>query len=210
MSYHVVNEFEAALCEYTGARFAVTTNSCTMAIQLSVAWCLSDWPGSFGISIPARTYCSVPQAIIHAGGKPIFVPEKWSGAYSLKPFPIWDSARRFTSGMYSRMGCEDAIAFHRTGHFVCVSFQSSKILGLEQGGAILHDNAEADTWLRRARFDGRLNAEEKLPQQIGWHCYMNPSTAALGLQRLACLPRDNPDQAGSDDFEDLSELPCFK
>jgi pseudaminic acid cytidylyltransferase len=39
---------------------------------------------------------------------------------------------------------------------ICVSFHWSKTLGeFRQGGAILHDNEEADAWLRRARFDGR-------------------------------------------------------
>lgn len=221
-AYKVVEDFEAALCAYTGARYAVTTNSCSMAIQLAVAWHFrpENKPErkyfQRMVSVPKRTYCSVPMAIIHAGARPCFHARKWSGAYSLDPIPVWDSARRFTSGMYPLFGetfrhIDDRfINEGGTGQFVCVSFQTSKILGLEQGGAILHDNAEADTWLRRARFDGRLNAEEKLPQQIGFHCYMNPSTAALGLQKLAILPSDNPDQAGAADFADLSELPCFR
>ncbi len=195
-AYKVVEDFEAALCAYTGAPYAVTTNSGTMAIFL----CLMCGPNPKGkaIGIPKRTYCSVPMAAMQAQYRIAWLDLNWSGAYQLAGSNVWDSARRFTSGMY------------RAGEYQCVSFQTSKILGLEQGGAILHDNAKAYTWLRRARFDGRLNADEKLPQQMGWHAYMNPSTAALGLQRLACLPRDNPDQAGAADFPDLSELPCFR
>ena len=209
MSYRVVEEFEAALCDYTGAPYAVSVNSCSMAIFLALRWFYEhdkfhgmgeyereyDWPQ---VEIPARTYASVPMSAMHAGFHIKWKTEKWSGAYQLNPLPVWDSARRFTSLMY------------RAGQFQCVSFQTSKILGLEQGGAVLHDSYQADTWLRRARFDGRLNAAEKLPQQIGWHCYLNPSTAALGLQRLACLPRDNMDQAGAMDFPDLSAIPCFR
>ena len=201
MSYAVVAEFEAALCAYTGAPFAVSVNSCSAAIMLAVAYFSEQEKHKYLrpiITLPSRTYCSVPMSVKHGGGVAKFRPFNWSGAYQLHPLPIWDSARRFTSGMY------------RAEQFQCVSFQTSKILGLEQGGAILHDNAEADTWLRRARFDGRLNAEEKLPQMIGHHCYLSPSVAALGLQHLACLPRDNPDQAGAEDFADLSELPCFR
>ena len=205
MSYKVVEEFEAALSEYTGAPYVVTVNSCSMALLLSISYYMQfrkpsaveqlggriDRPY---IGIPARTYCSVPMSIFHAGGHPHFRDEDWRGEYQLKDIPVWDSARRFTSGMY------------RPGQMQCVSFQTSKILGLEQGGAILLDNPEAAEWLRRARFDGRLDASEKLPKQIGWHVYLNPSTAALGLQRLACLPRHNEDQAGSEDFPDLSVL----
>ena len=34
----VTRDFERALCEYTGAKYAVTTTSCTMAIQIALAW----------------------------------------------------------------------------------------------------------------------------------------------------------------------------
>lgn len=199
--YAVVEQFEQALCDYTGAKYAVTVNSCSAALLL----CLSWWKHSAVVPectnphviLPKRTYASVPCAAKLAGFTIEWKDEDWFGAYQLGWTPIFDCARRFTSGMYG-------------AGYQCVSFQTSKILGLEQGGAILHDNQDADIWLRRARFDGRLNAAEKLPQQIGWHCYLNPSTAALGLQKLACLPKDNPDQAGAADFPDLSELPCFR
>jgi len=36
----VTREFEAALCQYTGAPFAVAVTSCTMALLLAVRWCL--------------------------------------------------------------------------------------------------------------------------------------------------------------------------
>lgn len=201
MSYRVVEDFEDALCAYTGAPYCVTTNSCSMALFLAIKWTIEketfyDDDGDPYIEIPKRTYCSVPMAINHAGGYVRFRDEDWSGKYKLQPLPVWDSARRFTSGMYV------------DGQFQCVSFQTSKILGLEQGGAILHDSIDADTWLRRARFDGRLDASEKVPQQIGWHCYMNPSTAALGLQRLSVLPQHNDDQPC--EFADLSAMAIFK
>ncbi len=190
MSYQVVEEFERALSEYTDAPYVVTTNSCSMAILIACAY----FRPKTEVTVPARTYASVPQSIIHAGHGIIFGNISWRGEYRLAPLPVWDSARRFTSGMY------------RHGDMQCVSFQTSKILGLEQGGAILLDNPRAAEWLRRARFDGRLDASEKLPKQIAYHCYLSPTVAALGLQRLACLPRHNEDQAGSEDFPDLAVL----
>jgi dTDP-4-amino-4,6-dideoxygalactose transaminase len=85
-------------------------------------------------------------------------------------------------------------------------------LGLEQGGAILHDNAEADAWFRRARFDGR--AEGVAPKDdagiiMGWHCYLNPSTAAQGILKLHSLPKFNA-PLPNDDYPDLSTLECFR
>lgn len=211
MSYKVVEEFEAALSEYTGAPYVVTTNSCSMALMLAISWFYEkdryfgttdySYEREYGyprVFFPSRTYCSAPMAAIHAGYHVLFDTGEWSGEYRINPLPVYDSARRFTSDMY------------RKGEFQCISFQTSKILGIEQGGAILHDFTEADEWFRRARFDGRLNASEKLPKQIGYHCYMNPSTAAIGLQKLACLPRDNPDNGGSYMFDDLSQLDIWK
>lgn len=199
--HQVTRDFEAALCEYTGAKYAVAVNSCTMALTLALAWWLRcGHARSPFIAVPRRTYVSVPMAVLWAGGAIEFVDLPWSGSYPLRPSPVIDSARLFTALMY------------QPGEMRCVSFHASKTLGLEQGGAILHDNASADAWLRRARFDGR--AEGVAPTDdpgiiIGWHCYMNPSTAALGILRLHSLPRFNP-PLPNDDYPDLSTLECFR
>ena len=139
-------------------------------------------------------------SIIHAGGRPTFRDEDWRGAYQLKPLPVWDCARRFTSGMYV------------SRQFQCVSFAASKILAAEQGGAILHDDEEADLWLRRMRFDGRtelVDPHEDVIREIGHHCIMTPSVAAGLLVRLHHLPKHNPDM-GPYDYPDLSLSPAFQ
>ncbi len=216
-AYQVVRDFENALCEYTGAKYAVTTNSCTMALLLAVAYHVEKNPrkiviGKFvddgssvisndiKISIPEYTYVSVPQSIIHAGGKPTFRNENWSGEYQLKPLPVWDSARRFTSGMY------------KVGQFQCVSFHASKILGDTQGAAILHDNDEADAWLRRARFDGRTEGvapKDDNFTQVGWHCYLSNDVAARLLLKLSVLPKHN-NNLPNDPYPDLSKIKIFQ
>ena len=204
--YDVVKQFEAALCEYTGARYAVTVNSCSMALLLAVAWHfrakvwrLVDDP-AFNVEIPKRTYVSVPMSIIHAGARPTFRDEKWLGMYQLSPLPVWDCARCFSSGMFS------------PGQFQCVSFHSSKILGDTQGGAILHDNLEADAWLRRARFDGRTEGvapKDDAFTQVGWHCYMSNDVAARLLLKLHSLPKHNA-PLPNDEYPDLSKMGIFK
>jgi dTDP-4-amino-4,6-dideoxygalactose transaminase len=197
--FQVVRDFEEALCEYTGARFAVAVNSCTNAIFLALKWHDRQVRGNV-ITIPKRTYISVPMQVIHAGGKVRFSDEEWTGEYPLRPLKVWDCARRFTSGMY------------RSGQFLCVSFHISKILGIDQGGAILHDNEAADSWFRRARFDGRSEGvpprDDHFPM-LGWHFYLSPTLAAYGLWRMHYLPMDNPDLP-NDDYPDLSQLSIFK
>lgn len=236
--HQVTKDFERALCEYTGAPYAVAVNSCTMALLLAVAWHLQakDIPagevavlGTRRVEIPKRTYVSVPMSIIHAGGRPTFRDEDWRGAYQLHPLPVWDSARLFTSGMYigtrergtvqagdlpSGKKFEISLTENSnfSGHMVCVSFHWSKTLGIQQGGAILHDDPQADAWLRRARFDGRTEGvapkDDKF-EQLGWHCYMSPEVAAEGLVRLSFLPQHN-EPLPNDDYPDLSQLEIFR
>lgn len=204
--YDVVRQFEGELCRYTGAPYAVTTTSCTMALLLAVHWHIWSKSPKFRplppprISIPKRTYVSVPMSIAHAGGNPVFRDEEWRGMYQLKPLPVWDAARRFTSGMYV------------PGTFQCLSFHWSKILGIQQGGAILHDNPDADAWFRRARFDGRTEGvapKDDSFTMVGWHCYMSPEIAAEGLMRLSILPKHN-DDLDSDPYPDLSQMEIFR
>lgn len=212
--HQVTRDFEQELCRYTGAPYAVAVNSCTMALLLAVAWYLRQEKYRVGhngdhsvgvVEIPKRTYVGVPMSIIHAGARPTFRDEAWIGMYQLKPLPVWDSARWLTYGIYhSRIW--------REAPMICVSFHWSKTLGIQQGGAILHDDPEADEWLRRARFDGRKEGvapkDDTFPI-LGWHCYMSPEVAAEGLVRLSFLPKHN-EPLPNDDYPDLSKLEIFR
>lgn len=201
--YQVTKDFEAALCEYTGARYAVALNSGSAALMLAVEWrrtpFLMEAFRCLEIEIPRRTYVSVPCAIKLAGCEVSWRDERWQGAYQLKPLPVWDCARRFTSGMYV------------PGQYQCLSFATSKILGAEQGGAILHDDAAADPWFRKMRFDGRtegVDPREDTFDVVGHHCIMLPSTAAELILKLHHLPKHNADLPYYE-YPDLSRHPAF-
>lgn len=200
--YAVTRQLEDALCQYTGSPFAVAVNSCSAALLLSLLWCdRHDIPRPMtGVNIPRKTYVSVGMAIKLAGCFPTWRDEDWRGAYQLRPYPIMDSARRFTSGMY------------RAGLFQCVSFSSSKILGIEQGGAILHDSPEADAWFRKMRFDGRTEGVDPLEDTfdvVGLHCIMLPSIAAQLVLKLHHLPKHNDDLPRYE-YPDLSKHKAFQ
>ena len=199
--YAVTKQFEEELAAYTGARYAVSLNSCTAALLLAVQYLYPKHGGI--IVLPRRTYVSVPMSVIRGGASVAWSDEQWSGAYQLKPYPIWDSARRFTSGMFI------------PGRYVCVSFAASKILAAEQGGALLHDDPKADAWFRKLRFDGRtelVDPHDDDIREIGHHCIMTPSVAAGLLVRLHHLPRHNADMGGDLEklYPDLSRLPVFQ
>ena len=217
-AFNAVHDFERALCEYTGAPFAVAVNSCSMALLLAVAWHLPErkrWfplEGRPAIEIPKRTYLSVPMSIIHAGGRPTFRDDDWLGCYQLKPLPVVDCARWFTAGLWEAVN-GIGIATKRVvpPSMLCVSFHHSKTLGDTQGGAILLDNPEADAWLRRARFDGRTEGVAPKDDKpiLGWHCYMSPDVATRLTWRLSKLPLHNA-PLPNDDYPDLSKLEIFR
>ena len=48
---------------------------------------------------------------MQAGGKLIFEDMDWKGIYQLKPFPIYDAAKRLTSNMYIP-GTMMCLSFH--------------------------------------------------------------------------------------------------
>jgi dTDP-4-amino-4,6-dideoxygalactose transaminase len=216
--HDVTKAFEADLCAYTGAPYAVAVNSCTMAILLACAWyrhSIADGiaPGQLGVSLPKLTYVGAAMSAMHAGFAIAWRDENWQGEYQLEPLPVWDAARRFTGGMFQQSyGHVDGTSKMKAEpRFQCVSFHVSKILGHSQGGAILHGDAYADKWLRRARFDGRH--EDRTPKEdwfdmLGWHCYMSPDVAAALRWKLASLPRVNADLPRSD-YPDLSAAPIF-
>lgn len=172
--YKIVEMFESAVAEYAGSKYAVAVESCTAALFLSMMWV--DVKGDT-ISIPKRTYVSVPCQIIHAGANVHFEDIEWEGLYALEPFPIIDGALRFKRGMYIK----------DTYH--CLSFHIKKLIPIGRGGAILTDNKSAYEWFKKARFDGRnpIPLQEDNFDMLGWNLYMNPPDAARGLQLLQAL-----------------------
>lgn len=192
--FEVVDQFEEMVASYTGAPYAVATESCTSALLLCCAYHKVD-----EVTIPCRTYVSVPNSIIHAGGKVKFEDKYWRGYYQLKPYPIWDSAKRLTSDMYE------------AGAYMCLSFHAKKLLPIGRGGMILTDNAEAVEWFKKARHDGRgegVSLKECEFDMLAWNCYMTPEQAARGIQLMSLYPKHNRDLP-YEDYGDLSRFEIF-
>lgn len=191
--FAVVDDFERAAADFAGSKYAVAVDCCTNAIFLCCK--LIGIRGE--VVVPARTYCSVPMAVMHAGGKVIFEDYDWFGTYHLGSTEIIDGAKRFCKGMYG-------------GGLHCLSFHAKKILAIGRGGMVLTDDKEARDWLRRARYDGRSGKpyEREEVTMLGWHMYMTPEQAARGLQLLDALPPDMPDQI--EDYPDLRDFEVFK
>jgi len=191
--YKIVQMFEEEIAEYTGSPYAVALDNCTDALFLCCTYLNVNQ-----VTIPKKTYVSVPQAIMASGGKVLFDETEWSGLYQLKPYPIYDSARRFTSGMYI------------PNSFMCLSFHPKKTLKMRKGGMILTDNEEAYKWFKKGRHEGR----DEIPYTqdnikfLGWNMYMTPPDAADGLWLMTSMEKHNNDTL--EDYPDLTKHDLFK
>jgi dTDP-4-amino-4,6-dideoxygalactose transaminase len=170
--YKVTEEFEEELAKYTGAPYAITVDNLSNGLFLALMY---EKVKGKEITIPNRTYPSVPCEIIHAGAKvkwKILKTQTLTGAYQLEPTNVWDSALRFTADMY------------QPGTHICCSFTGPyKHFKLSKGGCILTDDPEARNWFKRARYSGRRECsylDDNL-DMLGWNFYMMPELAARGL-----------------------------
>lgn len=175
--YKITDDFEQMLAQYTGAKYVVTLDNMSNALFLALYYeknITKNLKSKF-ITIPNRTYPSVPCEIIHAGLK-----VKWrmvegntiTGAYELEGSNVWDSALTFTADMY------------KPGTHMCISFTGPyKHFKLSKGGAILTDSLDAYHWFKRARYSGRRECsyhDDNL-DMLGWNFYMMPELAARGV-----------------------------
>ena len=193
--YKIVKMFEEEVAHYTGAPYAISVNSSTNALLLCCKYFDVE-----EVTIPARTYLSVPQSVLHAGGTVKFDERKWKGVYQLKPYPIYDAAKRFTSGMYI------------PGSFMCLSFHIKKHLKIGKGGMILLDNKEAVDWFRAMRYEGRheVNYHDDDIDLNGYNMYVTPTDAARGLMLMQNIPPHNDDLLEDPPYKDLREFKLFK
>lgn len=204
-AHKITADFEDALCKYTGAKYAVALDNQSNALFLAL-----KYEGIEGkeISIPSRTYPSVPCEIIHAGGKVSFYPmieTTLRGAYNLIGSKTIDSALRFTHNMYIPTS------------FMCLSFTGPyKHLKLSKGGAILTDDHDAYLWFKRARFSGRRECSYHNDNfdMLGWNFYMMPEIAARGLLLMQQFYDNQGNPKHNEDIElpypDLSKFDIYR
>lgn len=190
--FEVVTSFEREIAAYANSKYAVAVDSCTNALLLCCKYLDVE-----EVTIPAKTYVSVPCSIINAGGRVKFENTDWSGIYQLKPYPIYDGAARFSRGMYV------PDSYH------CLSFHPKKHLKLDKGGMILTNDKEAVEWFKMARYAGRHEKPllEDEFEIIGWNMYMTAPLAARGIQELALMKDNNPDLIET--YPDLSKFKIY-
>ena len=174
--FDAVTDFENALSDYTGAPYVVTTDCCTHAIELCFRYNQYTNVELNTITIPSRTYLSVPMTFHKLNIPYTLIDQDWKNEYNFGFTNIWDSARLLSNGMYKR------------GQMQCVSFGRTKPLDIGRGGAILLDDKNAYDAIKQMSYDGRDLSISPWAEQhtfkVGYHYMMRPEECVEGLNKL--------------------------
>ena len=198
MGFNVVTEFENKISEFFGSPYAIAVDSCTHGIELCLRYTKET-----KINVPKRTYLSVPFLAEKMGLEREWRDEEWKDYYTLNygNKKIIDAAVLWKKDSYL------------PNTFMCVSFQYQKHLSLGRAGIILLDYKNDYTQLKKMSYDGRLPNIPWRDQDIdtiGYHYYMTPETAQLGLDKLELAINTEPRKWVVTDWPDLTQIKIFK
>jgi dTDP-4-amino-4,6-dideoxygalactose transaminase len=196
MSFNVVEKFEQEVAKFFGAPYAVAVDCCTHGLELCLRLNKTE-----KITVPAHTYISVPFLAKKLNIGFEWRDEDWVDYYYLGDSNIVDAAVLWEKNSYI------------PGTLMCVSFQFKKHLSLGRGGMILTDNKQASLDLKKMSYDGRMPDMPWRQQDIttvGYHYYMTPETAKLGLEKWPEAIDTKPVKWTLADWPDLRNMGVFK
>jgi dTDP-4-amino-4,6-dideoxygalactose transaminase len=190
-----IEKFEEEIAKFYNAPYAVAVDCCTHALELCLHYC--NVTKTF---CPAHTYISVPFTFKKLNLDWQFETINWKDYYYLGNTNIIDAAVYWKQGGYI------------PNTFMCLSFQFKKHLNLGRGGAILCDKLQDYQALKKLSYDGRLPnipwAEQNI-ETIGYHYYMTPETAELGLQKIKEAIDTAPRNWSYKDYPFLPKMKVF-
>ena len=190
-----VKELEDKISSWFGAKYGIAVDSCTHGIELCMR--LNNVKK---LVVPKRTYISIPFLASKLNIPLEWKDENWQDCYYLEKTNIIDAAVLWKKNSYI------------PHTFMCLSFQFQKHLSLGRGGMILTDNKISARQLKKMSYDGR---EPDVPWRdqnistIGYHYYMTPETAELGLEKLPKAINEKPRVWSIEDWPDLTKLDVF-
>jgi dTDP-4-amino-4,6-dideoxygalactose transaminase len=195
MSFNTITEFENKIAEFFGAPYAVSIDCCTHGVEL----CLR-YTHATKIIVPKHTYLSIPMLANKLKIELEWKDENWIDYYYVTDNVI-DAAVLWKPNSYI------------PGTLMGVSFQFQKHLSLGRGGILLTDDKEAAIKIKKMSYDGRHPDHPWRDQDIdtiGYHYYMTPETAKLGLEKLQNAIDAKPKQWVVTDWPDLTQMSVFK
>jgi hypothetical protein len=195
MSFKVITEFEEKIADFFGSPYAIAVDCCTHGVELCLRYNKVK-----SIEVPKHTYISIPFLSNKLNIPFKWKDEDWVDYYYLSENVI-DAAVLWKKDSYI------------PSTFMSVSFQFRKHLSLGRGGVILTDNKDAAYDLKKMSYDGRLPDKPWGDQDIstmGYHYYMTPETAQLGLDKLPSAISNKPKEWSTKDWPDLTKMKVFK
>jgi len=195
MNFNIVTEFENKIADFFGAPYAIAVDSCTHGIELAL-----QLTKSTHINVPNRTYLSIPFLADKLKIERNWRDENWKDFYYLTSKVI-DAAVLWKSKSYI------------PNTFMGISFQYQKHLSLGRGGILLCDNLNDAQELKKMSYDGRLPNIPWRDQDIdtiGYHYYMTPEVAQIGLDKLPAAIESTPKQWQITDWPDLTQMAVFR
>lgn len=190
-----ITQFEGTIATFFGAKYAVATDSCTHAIELSLRITKSN-----NITVPKYTYPSIPMTLMKLGKDWTWRDDNWLEYYMLGNTNIIDAAVTWRRNSYV------------ANTFMCVSFQYKKHLGLGRGGIILLDEYNNYKTLKKMVIDGRDFNVSWMKQNIdtlGYHYYMTPEIAKAGLKKFEIVKDISPKEWSWSNYVNLSNMSVF-
>ena len=195
MNFQAVTEFENKLAQFFGSPYAIAIDCCTHGVELSLRYTKAQV-----IEVPKHTYLSIPFLAHKLNIELKWKDDNWRDYYYLTDTVI-DAAVLWKKDSYI------------PGTYMNISFQYQKHLSLGRGGVILTDDKIAAEELKKMSYDGRLPnipwREQNIPS-VGYHYYMTPETAQLGLSKLENAINTQPRQWVTEDWPDLTNMKIFK
>ncbi len=212
-----VDRFEESVCAYTGAKYALATNTATAALHLALR-VLGVGEGDYVLA-STFTFVGSVNAIVYQNAKPIFVDsdESWNLSPALLKEAITKAPVKpkvlIVTHLYGQMAKMDEImAICRNAGIYVVedaaeslgascggqqsgtfgdmgvySFNGNKILSTSGGGMLVSDN---EAWIEKARF---LSTQAKEPythyehRELGYNYRMSNVLAAIGVAQMEVL-----------------------
>jgi dTDP-4-amino-4,6-dideoxygalactose transaminase len=190
-----VEKFEKIIAKFYNAEFAVAVDSCTHGIELCLRLLKPQT-----VSCPKQTYVSIPMTFCKLNMDWKFNDDIWFDYYYIGNTKIIDAAVYWKKDGYV------------PGSYMALSFQYKKHLNLGRGGMILCDNHDSYSKLKKMSYDGRdpyVPWREQNIDTLGYHYYMTPETAELGISKFDIVKNILPNNYGYTDYPDLSKFKVF-
>ncbi len=215
--FRETRNFEASLCEYTGARYCVAAPSGTLALFLALKACGVGRDDE--VIVPDLTMAASATAVILAGATVVFAdvdPDTLCldldrAEQSITPrtkavmfVSLNGRSPADLAGFVARCRArgvkviEDAAqslgSFQQGRHLGtigdcgCFSFSSQKIVTTGQGGAVVTDDEETYQRMGLLRDFGRTEGGSDHYLSVGWNLKFTDLQAVIGLEQMRRLP----------------------